>query len=122
MTHPCLDIEGIEVMDKGQKLLDVERLSVWPGETMVVMGPNGAGKSTIIRIMALLQKPDKGSVRFHGELVDEGNIAVRRRMAVVLQQPILRDTSVYDNVATGLHFRGAPISEVKDKVSYWLER
>src|SRR5437867_1433123 len=100
MTLPCLDLAGIEVLDKTQRLLDVARLSVWPGETLVVMGPNGAGKSTMIRITALLQKPDKGSVRFHGELVAEGNIAVRRRMAVVLQQPILRDTSVYENVAT----------------------
>jgi len=122
LSIPCLDIEGIEVEYRGQQLLQIDKLSVWPGETLVVMGPNGAGKSTMIRIMALLQRPTKGLVRYHGEPVDESNLNIRRRMSVVLQQPILRDASVYDNVATGLHFRGASSLEIKEKVSYWLER
>ena len=122
MSYPCLDIEGVRVIHKGQKLLDIDQLSVWPGETLAIMGPNGAGKSTLIRIMALLERPVDGSVRFHGELVDESSLGIRRRMAVVLQQPILRDASVYENVATGLRFRGAPAREVNEKVSYWLDR
>jgi tungstate transport system ATP-binding protein len=39
-----------------------------------------------------------------------------------LEDPLLFDTSVYENVASGLHFRGLPKKEIQPRVETWLER
>ncbi|MGB9804630.1 ABC transporter ATP-binding protein, partial [Desulfofundulus sp.] len=48
-------------------------------------------------------------------------LAIRRRMAVVFQEPLLLKTTVYENVATGLKLRGIPQGEIKKRVDRWLE-
>ena len=42
-------------------------LDVFKGENVVVLGRSGSGKSVLIKIIAGLLKPDKGSVRVLGE-------------------------------------------------------
>jgi tungstate transport system ATP-binding protein len=43
-------------------------------------------------------------------------------MAVVFQEPLLFDTSVADNVASGLRLRGVPRAETHERVATWLAR
>jgi len=62
------------------------------GETFGLVGESGSGKSTIARIIAGLQKPDAGSIRFDGrELVGLRSraewLAVHRKMQMVFQNP-----------------------------------
>src|SRR4051812_81847 len=38
-------------------------VTVAPGDVLGVVGPNGAGKSTLLRLLAGLDRPDRGSVR-----------------------------------------------------------
>lgn len=66
-------------------------LVVAPGEFMALFGPNGAGKSTLIRILAALSKPSAGLVRVGGCELPRQADAVRRRLGVVLHQPLLYD-------------------------------
>jgi ATP-binding cassette, subfamily F, member 3 len=40
-------------------------LTLNPGQRIGLVGPNGSGKTTLLRIIAGLEKPDAGSVRFH---------------------------------------------------------
>ena len=37
-------------------------MTVAPGDVLGVVGPNGAGKSTLLRLLAGVDKPDRGSV------------------------------------------------------------
>jgi len=64
----------------------------------------------MLRIADLLEAPDGGDASFDGEdilaLGTEERVNYRRRVAMVFQQPALYNTSVYDNVALGLRFRG----------------
>jgi tungstate transport system ATP-binding protein len=70
-----------------------------------------------------LLKPEKGEMYLKGELANMGNeLAFRRRIGLVLQDPLLLDISVFDNVAIGLRFRGLGRSEISDRVNHWLER
>ena len=72
------------------------------GEVLAVIGPNGAGKSSLLRVIGALEAPTAGTVRFQGApVVAESALAVRRRMASVFQEPLLADTTVFDNVAMG---------------------
>src|SRR5262249_27695527 len=60
----------------------------------------------------------------HDQLVDarRNPVDVRRRMAVVFQEPLLFDTSVFENVASGLRLRGVPRAEIRARVEPWLPR
>ncbi|MCL6634558.1 MAG: ABC transporter ATP-binding protein, partial [Peptococcaceae bacterium] len=74
-------------------------------------------------VLALLQRPDSGELFINGErVVPQKELHIRRRMAVVFQEPLLLDTTVYQNVASGLFIRGHQKSEIDAKVREWLER
>ncbi|MCL2337533.1 MAG: energy-coupling factor ABC transporter ATP-binding protein, partial [Firmicutes bacterium] len=110
------------VLIKNQKtILQIDEFRLRQGDRMALIGPNGAGKSTFLKVLALLEKPTRGSVFFHDRLVDKTNIlSFRRRMAVVFQEPLLLNTTVYNNVAQGLKFRGVAKAEVDRRVNRWL--
>jgi len=55
-------------------------LSIGAGQVMALIGPNGAGKSTTLRILATLQRPDGGEVRWDGEDAWERRFELRQRI------------------------------------------
>lgn len=115
-------LEGIGVQKGGREVLAVDELVVRGGEVWALIGPNGAGKSTLLEVMALLEEPDRGMVFYDGQKIDYRRALFwRRKMAVVFQEALLLDTTVFNNVALGLRFRGYPRSIIKDKVEHWLE-
>ena len=82
-----------------------------------LIGPNGGGKSTLLRICALLEDPDQGTITY----VSDGravplNQELRRRITLVLPKVGVFNTSVFKNVAYGLKVRGVPARSIKDKV------
>ena len=83
----------------------------------VLMGPNGCGKSTLLRICSLLERPDGGDLLFQDNdapLVQD--IALRRRMTLVLPRTGVFNTSVFSNVAYGLKVRDTRPAELEQKV------
>ncbi|SHE91798.1 carbohydrate ABC transporter ATP-binding protein, CUT1 family (TC 3.A.1.1.-) [Desulfofundulus australicus DSM 11792] len=122
MNDTILEVHDLQFKRGNREILNIERFSLQEGETIALIGPNGAGKSTFLQVMALLLKPTRGTVAFRGVPVTSRNaLAIRRRMAVVFQEPLLLNTTVYDNVATGLKLRGVPREEIKKRVGRWLE-
>ena len=120
---PVVSLHGIRVDRGGTTVLAVPELAVDAGRILAVIGPNGAGKSTLLRVMGLLETPTAGSVRFQGEHVSPADgLAIRRRMASVFQEPLLADTTVWNNVALGLRFRGVDGARVAHRVGEWLAR
>jgi ABC-2 type transport system ATP-binding protein len=70
------------------------------GEVLALIGPNGAGKSTSLRILATLQQPDSGSVRWDGHDAWEARQTVRRRIG------FLGDgTGLYPNMTAAGYLR-----------------
>jgi tungstate transport system ATP-binding protein len=123
-TDVLLGLQGVRVRRGGQTILDVPGLEICRRTVLALVGPNGAGKSTLLQVMALLLEPDEGEICFDGRTVSaRGNpITVRRRMAVVFQEPLLFDTTVFENVASGLRLRGARRQALSSRVNEWLER
>ncbi|CAL9637282.1 ABC transporter ATP-binding protein [Streptomyces sp. enrichment culture] len=68
-------------------------LSVAPGEAVGLLGPSGCGKSTLARVAALLHRPDSGTFRLDGTVVDRWRHraprALRTAVGIVFQQPRL---------------------------------
>ena len=83
-------------------------LQVEKGEVFALIGPTGAGKTTLLRLIDLLEVPTSGTIYFAGVDVTKAGrrrLELRRRMAFVLQKPVVFNMSVYDNVACGLRWR-----------------
>jgi len=59
------------------------------GESVAILGLNGTGKTTFLRILATLSRPSGGSVSMAGQAIPSQSIQVRRRIGVVLHQPLL---------------------------------
>ena len=118
-----VEIKDLRVKRGQQVALELNRLSIMQGEVLAVVGPNGAGKSTLLLSLARLLKLEQGEILFHGRQArDEPDTVYRRRIALVMQDPLLFDTSVFENVASGLKFRGMSKDVTRRKVPLWLDR
>lgn len=117
----ALRISDLAVKRGGRLVLEVQALSIHSGEVLAVVGPNGAGKSTLLLTLARLLKPEHGEIWFNGKpAAAESALRYRRRIGLVMQDPLLFDMSVYENVASGLTFRGVPKNEIAPRVEKWL--
>ena len=119
---PVLEVQNLGIQRNGKKVLQVDQFQVEPGETLAIIGPNGAGKSTLLLALACLLKPTHGEIRFKGKSLDTWqDLTYRRNISLVLQDPLLLDTSVFNNVATGLRMRGVVNNVIKSQVQMWLK-
>ncbi|MEJ2698696.1 MAG: ABC transporter ATP-binding protein, partial [Desulfuromonadales bacterium] len=80
-------------------------LTIEDGELFVLLGPSGCGKSTLLNLLAGLEKPTGGEIRFDGELVAAAGIGPwvsppQRDVAMVFQSYALYPhLSAYENIA-----------------------
>lgn len=120
---PILEARDIAVVYGERTVVEVPRLALFPGEVLAIIGPNGSGKSTLLRVLAALERPTRGRLFFRGAPVDwRRSLAYRRRIAVVMQDPLLLDMSVAANVGMGWRLRGRRDGEVRARVKEWLEK
>ena len=119
-----LDLKGVRVDRGGVPVLDIPSFSLAENEFVSLIGPNGAGKSTLLLCLMGLLKRQSGSVLRQGrEIATPAQwLELRRSIAMVLQEPLLFDSTVYDNVASGLKIRGMARGEIKKRVTTYLER
>lgn len=118
-----LEVENLEVVRGGVRVLEIPSFVLHENEVLSLIGPNGAGKSTLLLALARLLPAASGTVRYRGELIssDRSTFAYRRRLAMVFQQPLLFDATVFDNVAAGLKIRGLNRQEIRRRVMETLE-
>src|SRR5262249_1761447 len=85
--------------------LDHVNLEVRSGELLALLGPSGSGKTTLRRIVAGLEWPDGGEVRFEGEDALGRTVGERRVGFVFQHYALFRHMTVFENVAFGLRAR-----------------
>ena len=119
-----LEGENIRVSRGGTLLLDIPSLQIREGEILSLIGPNGAGKTTLLQTLAYLLKPFQGEIFFKEKKVNSNHSAFeyRRKLAMVFQEPLLFDTTVFENVASGLKIRGMKGALIREKVRDNLDR
>jgi tungstate transport system ATP-binding protein len=123
-SGPILEAKNLEVKRGGTLVLDVPSLSLRTGEILSLIGPNGAGKTTLLQTLSYLLKPLQGELFFREKKVDTHHSALeyRRKLAMVFQEPLLFDTTVFNNIASGLRIRGMEKNEIHSRVTEQLER
>ncbi len=124
LSKPILEVRDLQVIRGGHAVLNVPALAIEEGELLSLIGPNGAGKTTLLQALAYLIKFSKGDFFFRGEriLANHGGFEYRRRLAMVFQEPLLFDATVFENVASGLKIRGLDRSEISQRVELNLKR
>lgn len=98
-----LDFQTVSLHRGGRPILDQISLRIPAGSTLGITGETGSGKTTLISLVPRLLDPDSGSVLLGG--VDLRQIALaelRRRVALVPQEPFLFSESIAENIAFGL--------------------
>ena len=89
-------------------VLAIDQLEIEAGRMYALLGPNGAGKTTLLNLLAFLDEPTTGSLRFCGKAVGSDRaerLALRRQVVLVDQHPIMFSTSVAANIEFGLKIR-----------------
>ena len=111
----------------GREALSNVTFEVHNGEMVFLTGRSGAGKSTVLKLIALLERPTRGTVVVGGKntstLQSKHVPAFRRHIGVVFQDhKLLADRPVYDNVALPLVVAGAPFKDVDKRVRAALDQ
>ena len=98
-----------------QAVRDVS-LSIEDGEFFTLLGPSGCGKTTILRIIAGLEKADKGNVYIGDTLANDLRYPKTEMSGVVFQSYALYPhMSVYENLAFPLEARKWPKERIEKK-------
>ncbi len=94
---------------KSAQILHEISFSALQGEITVIVGPSGSGKSTLLRLLNRLEEPSEGSILLNGVDIRELDpLAVRRRVAMVLQKPFMFEGTVLFNVQQPFRYRAVP--------------
>ena len=101
-------------------------MQIEDGEFAFLVGPSGSGKSTIIKLITGELKPTSGTVHVNGyslERIRKREIPyLRRTVGVVFQDfRLIKNKTVYDNVAFAMRAIGAREREIRERVPYILE-
>jgi sulfate transport system ATP-binding protein len=120
-SRDALEIRGVSKAFGRFPALKNVSLRARDKEFLALLGPSGSGKTTLLRVLAGLEKPDSGEVRFD----DQDFLALpvrRRRVGMVFQHyALFRHMTVAQNIAFGLTVRPRAErpskSEVKDRVA-----
>lgn len=102
-------------------------LKIQKGEFIFLTGPSGSGKTTLFKLLSAYLKPSSGALKVFGyELnkIKESEIPYfRRRIGVIYQDfKLLKDRSVYENVALPLEIKGEKPSYIQSRTSEMLEQ
>lgn len=99
----ALTLRGVRFgYEPGAPVLDGVDLTLRRGETVCLMGRSGAGKSTLLGLVLRLYEPDAGALLLDGVDLREFTVgSLRKRLALVPQEPWLLDGTIRDNIAFG---------------------
>jgi cell division transport system ATP-binding protein len=111
----------------GSEALSGVDLNLDKGEMAFLTGPSGAGKSTLLRLIALIERPTRGTVLINNQntsrVARRGIPRFRQRLGVVFQDhKLLYDRTVFDNVALPLVIAGVGRREIERRVRAALDQ
>lgn len=112
MASSLLEVADLACRRGGRKVFERLSFAVGPGELLALVGRNGSGKTTLLRALALLVRPESGSIHWQGADVRAEPEAWRGRLAWLGHLEGLKgDLSVAENLLAAERLRGAPPAE-----------
>lgn len=127
-NNSMVEFDGVsKTYENGVKALDNVSFKIEKGEFVFIIGPSGAGKSTITKLMIHEEVQDSGRVVVGdfdvGAMPHRSISALRRSMGMVFQDfRLLKNKTVYENVAFAMEIVGANPKEIRRRVSTVLSQ
>ncbi|HUR54207.1 MAG TPA: sulfate/molybdate ABC transporter ATP-binding protein [Gemmataceae bacterium] len=90
------------------------------GSLVALLGPSGSGKTTLLRIIAGLEVPDEGTVRYQDDDITRQSARDRHVGFVFQHYALFRHMTVFENVAFGLRVRKWAEKDVTARVKELL--
>ncbi len=109
-------IELTRFFQPGHTVLDRISFTVAPGEFLVILGPSGSGKSTLLRLIAGLDHPNSGDIRFDGQSILALPPAARDVGMVFQNYALYPHLTVWENLAFPLLVRKVPKATIAQRV------
>jgi sulfate transport system ATP-binding protein len=100
-----IDVRGVTKSFGSFVAVNDVSLNVPTGELVALLGPSGSGKTSLLRIIAGLERADRGQVLFEGEDASVRDVRHRGVGFVFQHYALFRHMTVFDNVAFGLRVR-----------------
>ena len=102
-------------------------LQIEKGEFVFLTGPSGAGKTSLFKLISAFDLPSSGNLQVAGldlnQLKNKDLPYFRRRIGVVFQDfKLLKDRTVFENVALPLQLRGDRPQNLKKRVQEILDQ
>ena len=105
-----LQVEQLSQQRQGSLILKQVSLVCQQRQLTVLTGPSGGGKSTLLRLLNRLDEPTGGRVLMNGSDISSlPPVQLRRRIAMVLQRPIMFAGSVLGNLQSSFRLRRDPL-------------
>lgn len=104
--------------------LKIPTLKFINGRIYSIIGPNGSGKTTLLNLLGLLDKPEAGKIFFKEEEIDGTYLSLlnaRRKIHLVMENPVLFSTTVFKNISFGLKIRSVDKKIIPATVKESLE-
>jgi 2-aminoethylphosphonate transport system ATP-binding protein len=112
--------DAVTVAYRGAVVLKPLTLEIAAGEILAMIGPSGSGKTTALRAVAGFVRPTSGRIRIGGLDVTDLPPYARGLAMVVQNYALFPHMRVFDNVAFGLHARGAAKTLIAERVAHAL--
>lgn len=97
-------------------------LDIAPGEFFTLLGPSGCGKTTLLRIVAGLETPTRGTIRIDNQVVNDLSPGERDIAMVFQSYALYAHMKVFDNIAFPLRMVKTPEPEIRKRVEQVAER
>ncbi len=91
-------------------------LDIPSGELVALLGPSGSGKTSLLRMIAGLERPDEGSVHFHGEDATDTDVRDRNVGFVFQHYALFNHMTIFENVAFGLRVRPKAVRPSEEQI------
>jgi len=114
-----LEIVGLQKNYRAVTALKSVSMELKGNKIIVLLGVNGAGKTTLMRILAGLEKPDRGQILFNNQNTDPKEL--RQISTLVFQKTAMFTMNVYQNLAFGLKIRKVPKEVIPKRISVALQ-
>ncbi|TMW55304.1 hypothetical protein Poli38472_013195 [Pythium oligandrum] len=77
-------------------------LKIEAGQTVAFVGSSGGGKSTLVSLLERFYDPTSGQIFLDGRDIKDINVRwLRQQIGIVQQEPVLFQTTIYENIAAG---------------------
>ncbi len=100
----------------GETHIHPTTLTLEPGRFNMLLGTTLSGKTSLMQLMAGLERPSSGQIRFHGQ--DVTGVSVRKRNVSMVYQQFINypNMTVFENVASPLRVAGKRETEIRERV------